>query len=120
MRNLSLKCILSASAASVALTALAMPTASAQDGGVDVIFVTATKREESAQDIGVAISAVTGEDLRENKIVEPRDLFQRFPNVSVASNATAGQLQFSIRGVNFLSFSPISVQPVLVFQDEVV
>ena len=87
---------------------------------VDEIVVSAEKREESVQDVGIAISAVSGEKLREQKIFEPRDLFQRFPNVAVASNGTAGQLQFSIRGINFLSFSPISVQPVLVFQDDVV
>ena len=99
--------------------------AQADDGAenqrtLQTVTVTAQKREESIQNVGIAMSAISGEDLQETKTVEPRDLFSGLPNVSVASNATAGQLQFSIRGVNFLSFSPISVQPVLVFQDEVV
>lgn len=104
--------------------ALNIATAQDQDAAeprtLNTVVVTAEKRAESIQDVGIAISAVSGEELLETKTVEPRDLFSGMPNVSVASNATAGQLQFSIRGVNFLSFSPISVQPVLVFQDEVV
>lgn len=104
--------------------ALNIATAQDQDASeprtLNTVVVTAEKRAESIQDVGIAISAVSGEELLETKTVEPRDLFSGMPNVSVASNATAGQLQFSIRGVNFLSFSPISVQPVLVFQDEVV
>ena len=87
---------------------------------VDEIVITAQKRAQSLQDTALSVSAFSGDYLRENKVYEPRDLFQGIPNVSLATNATAGQLQLSIRGVNFLSFSPISVQPVLIYQDEVV
>ena len=118
--------------ASVSL--FAMPTAvfaQTQSGTADAsleeedvsgseIIVTANKRAQNIQDVPLAITALTGDTLRENNIVEARDLFQRIPNISVASNASAGQLQLSIRGINFLSFSPISVQPVLTFVDDVV
>jgi len=100
-----------------ACAAAAVAPAAAQ---VDVIVVTAEKRSESAQDVGIALTAISGDTLRENGITEPRDLFQRIPNVSVASNSSAGQLQISVRGVNYLTFSPVGVQPVLIFQDEVV
>ena len=43
-----------------------------------------------------------------------------YQNVSLATNATAGQLQLSIRGVNFLSFSPLVFSQFLIYQDEVV
>ena len=87
---------------------------------VEEIVVTAEKRSESSQDVGVALTAFSGDSLRENAITEPRDLFQRIPNVSISSNSTAGQLQISIRGINYLTFSPVGVQPILIFQDEVV
>jgi iron complex outermembrane receptor protein len=90
------------------------------EGTGSEIIVTANKRAQNIQDVPLAITALTGDALRENNIVEARDLFQRIPNISVASNASAGQLQLSIRGINFLSFSPISVQPVLTFVDDVV
>jgi iron complex outermembrane receptor protein len=91
----------------------------AADAGSEII-VTANKRAQNIQDVPLAITALTGDSLRDNNISEARDLFQRIPNISVASNASAGQLQLSIRGINFLSFSPISVQPVLAFVDDVV
>ena len=92
-------------------------TAQAQ---IEEIIVTAQKRAESLQDVAVAVTAFTGEQLRAGNVVEPRDLFQKMPNVSVQTNGSAGQLQLSIRGVSFATFSPIGVQPVMVFQDEVV
>lgn len=86
---------------------------------IEEIVVTATKRAESLQDVGVAVSAFPGDDIRAGNVATPRDLFQRIPNVAVQSNSTAGQLQLSVRGVSFATFSPIGVQPVIVFQDEV-
>ena len=86
---------------------------------IEEVVVTATKRSESMQDVGVAVSALAGEDLRSGHVVTPRDLFQKMPNVAVQSNSTAGQLQLAIRGVSFATFSPIGVQPAIVFQDEV-
>ncbi len=96
----------------------AVPEDAAEAGSE--IIVTANKRAQNIQDVPLAITALTGDTLRDNNISEARDLFQRIPNISVASNASAGQLQLSIRGINFLSFSPISVQPVLAFVDDVV
>jgi iron complex outermembrane recepter protein len=87
---------------------------------IEEIIVTAQKRAESAQDVGIALTAFSGDDLQDNAITQARDMFQRIPNVSIASNSTAGQLQISIRGINYLTFSPVGVQPVLIFQDEVV
>jgi len=104
----------------IALCAFAGAAIAPATAQVDVIVVTAEKRAESAQDVGVALTAISGDQLRENAITEARDLFQRIPNVSIASNSSAGQLQISIRGINYLTFSPVGVQPVLIFQDEVV
>lgn len=103
--------------AMLAATALAVSIpAQAQ---IEEVVVTATKRVESLQDVGVAVSAISGDDIRAGNVVTPRDLFQKMPNVAVQSNSTAGQLQLAIRGISFATFSPIGVQPAIVFQDEV-
>lgn len=86
---------------------------------LEEIVVTAQKREQSIQEVGVAVTALGGEELRAANVVEPRDLFTKMPNVSLQSNSSAGQLQLAIRGVSFATFSPTGVQPVIVFQDEV-
>lgn len=86
---------------------------------IEEVIVTAQKREESLQDVGVAVSAFTGDDLSAANIVEPRDLFNRVPNVQLQTNSANGQMQLSIRGISFPTFSPIGVQPVMMFQDEI-
>jgi len=86
---------------------------------IEEIIVTAERRAEAVQDIGISVTALAGDDIRASHVVTPRDLFQRMPNVSVQSNSTESQLQLAIRGVSFATFSPIGVQPVIVFQDEV-
>ena len=101
------------------IVAVALTQALPVRAQIEEIVVTATKRAESLQDVGVALSAFVGDDIRSGNVVTPRDLFQRIPNVAVQSNSTAGQLQLSVRGISFATFSPIGVQPVIVFQDEV-
>ncbi len=86
---------------------------------IEEITVTATKRAESLEDIGIAVTAFTGDDLRAGNIVAPRDLFNRIPNVQLQTNSANGQMQLSVRGISFPTFSPIGVQPVMMFQDEI-
>ena len=52
---------------------LAWFSASAQ---VDEIVITAQKRAQGLQDAALSVSAFSGDYLRENKVYEPRDLFQ--------------------------------------------
>ena len=86
---------------------------------IEEVIVTAQKREQSLQDVGVAVTAFSGDDLRTGNVVEPRDLFNRVPNVQLQTNSANGQMQLSIRGISFPTFSPIGVQPVMMFQDEI-
>ena len=86
---------------------------------IEEVVVTATKREQSLQDVGVAVTAFSGEELRDRNIVRPQELFNEVPNVSVQTNSVAGQMLVSMRGLSFATFSPIGVQPVIVFQDEI-
>ena len=106
-----------ASTVTLAICAIGIATpASAQ---VEEIVVTAQKREQSLKDVPAAVTAMTGEVIRENNITDPRDLFEGIPNVAVKSTAAAGQVQLSFRGVSYSTFSPVGVQPVMVYQDEV-
>ena len=86
---------------------------------LEEVVVTATKRQESLQDVGLAVSAFSADTIRDEGIVAPRDLFNRVPNVQLQTNSANGQMQLSIRGISFPTFSPIGVQPVVMFQDEI-
>lgn len=80
----------------------------AQDtAGTEEIVVTAQKREESIQDVPIAVSAFTPRALDEQKIEGGFDLLRGVPNVTFSKNNYSGY-NFSIRGVGTKSISATS------------
>ena len=80
------------------------PEASAQEPerrrGIDEITVTARKREESIQDVPVAITAITG-DLQHSAIRDLTDLNGYSPNVQINEDtARSNGASISIRGIS--------------------
>jgi iron complex outermembrane receptor protein len=68
--------------------------------GVDEVIVTARRREESLQDVPIAVSAFSGEQLQEIGAVDITALTQYTPNVTLEiSRATNTTLTAYIRGV---------------------
>ena len=87
----------SATAAVMAGTATAQ-TIPQQQRPRDVITVTATKTEQSAQDIPVAVSALDNQDLAELRIDTFSDYLQQLPGVTAGGNGP-GQRTIYIRGI---------------------
>ncbi|MDP3493588.1 MAG: TonB-dependent receptor [Hyphomonadaceae bacterium] len=67
----------------------------AEDAGRDVVVVTANKREETVQDIAVAVTAVTAETREEIGIATITDLTNLAPGLSY----TAGNERITLRGI---------------------
>lgn len=105
---------------SLAAVALATGTvALAQDERVlDEIVVTAQKREQNIQDVGIAISAFTGQQVDELGLVESTDIALLAPGVSVSASAGDQSRQFSIRGVTQNDFADHTESPNAVYIDE--
>ncbi|TGY88174.1 TonB-dependent receptor [Marinicauda algicola] len=87
----------SATAAAMAGTAAAQ-TIPQQQRPRDVITVTATKTEQSAQDIPVAVSALDNQDLEELRIDTFSDYLVQLPGVTAGGNGP-GQRTIYIRGI---------------------
>ncbi len=84
--------------------ALTIPIgASAQDDGatdkLDQVTVTARKREESLQEVPVAITAFTGEQLKIAGITSTRDLFEATPGLNFDTGFDGNAATPAIRGV---------------------
>lgn len=89
-----------------------------QASSVDDIVVTAQRREERVQDIPLAISAFTGEQLAKAGVVSLETVAPRVPSFYFGSfGATRPQLY--LRGIGTRSFDPGSESSVGVFTDEV-
>ncbi len=56
-------------------------------GGLEEVVVTARRTAENLQDVPVAISAISNEDLRRNQINSPQDLQGRVPSLVVGTNS---------------------------------
>ena len=97
------------------------PRQSADDqeaSSIDDIVVTAQRREERVQDIPLAISAFTGEQLAKAGVVSLETVAPRVPSFYFGSfGATRPQLY--LRGIGTRSFDPGSESSVGVFTDEV-
>lgn len=98
----------------IAATLLA-PSAWAQsspndDGGLEEIIVTAQRREQSLQDVPMAISAVTGDTLREAGTIGIDGLANLVPSLATVSNNQPLAQSYRIRGLgtdpNIPTFEP--------------
>jgi iron complex outermembrane recepter protein len=99
----------------------ALPSARAQESiGLEEITVTAQRREQSLQDVGVSVSALGAEQLRERGITGSLDIGKFAPGVVFAATSSAGAFSsLSVRGVSQSDFSPIQESPNASYMDDV-
>jgi iron complex outermembrane receptor protein len=83
------------------------------------IVVTATRRAEALSDIPIAVSAVTGETLRNSGAFDIRQLNQLAPSLLVSSTGTEANGSARIRGVGTVGDNPGLESSVAVFIDGV-
>jgi iron complex outermembrane receptor protein len=75
------------------------PSANPPNSGLQEIVVTAQKREQSLQDVPIAVTAVTAADIQANRISTVNDLSAIAPGVTVRPSAGGIQTPFfTIRG----------------------
>ncbi len=80
--------------------ALAGPIfAQEQSGGLEEVIVVAQKREQNLQDVPVAVTAFTGDNLTENQVTDVYDLQTLAPGLIVGQSQNATTSSFAIRGV---------------------
>ncbi len=88
----------------------------------DEILVTASRREEKAMDVPVAITALGGEKLAvaNSSGLDIRFLSARTPSLLVESSFGRTFPRFYIRGLGNTDFDPNVAQPVAIYYDDVV
>jgi len=88
----------SAVSLAVALTLLASNAVAQEGEGLEEIVVTATKREQTLQDVPVAVTVTPVETLERAQIRNISDLQSVVPSLRVSTNQTSIQTTFLIRG----------------------
>jgi len=86
---------------------------------LEEIVVTAQKREQSQQDVGLTITAFDEQSVVERWLDEPYQLASTVPNLQAFDNAV-GQTHFRIRGLGLNEFQVSFDSPVAINVDEVI
>ncbi len=106
------------------VTAIASGQAWAQQaesgGGLEEIVVTAQKREQSLQDVPIAVTAITQDTIQANRIVSVNDLSSIAPGVTVKPSPGGSSVPvFTIRGQSSFGVVPGSDKQVSIYIDGV-
>ena len=94
--------------------------AAAQEAGLEEVVVTAQRREQNLQDVGVSVAAVSGDDARELGVTDSRDIARIAPGVIFDSTAGGAiNANLTIRGVSQSDFSANQESPNSIYIDDV-
>jgi len=85
---------------------------------LEEVIVTAQKREQSLQDVPIAITAFIGAQMSALGITKSVDIAAFSPGVHISGNLAGQNTQFSIRGVTQNDFNDIIEAPNAVYLDE--
>lgn len=85
---------------------------------LEEIIVTAQKREQALQDVGISITAFSGDRLREMGFFRTEDLSQQTPGMMISEFAGVPSVAvFSIRGVSQNDFADHHEGPIAIYTD---
>ena len=84
---------------------------------MEEVVVTATKRQESLQDIPLSVSALSGDMIADLQLSDMAEITQQIPNLQL--NSWSPQMTiFNIRGVSQNNFVDNLEAPIAVYQDD--
>jgi iron complex outermembrane receptor protein len=91
----------------------------AASGSLEEIVVTAQKREQNSQDIGISLSAISGADLSSLGAVTATDITKSMPAVVLTQPNGPSSFSLAIRGVTQNDFADHQESPAAIYVDDV-
>ncbi|MDE2352577.1 MAG: TonB-dependent receptor [Alphaproteobacteria bacterium] len=89
-----------------AATVVAQAQATSTSGqGLEEVVVTAQKRRQNANDVGITLNVFTGKELADKGVATPEDMALYTPGLTVNATAATGVPNYTIRGVGFQDYS---------------
>jgi outer membrane receptor protein involved in Fe transport len=120
-----IRCLLAGAAVSAIALAAASSAAAAAAGAdssatsVQEVVVTAERRQESAKDVAISMSVISGKGLDEEHVTKINDLQNASPSLEIQPAFGGGAPQFRIRGVGFQDYGSNNAPTVGVYINEV-
>ena len=85
--------------------------------GIEEIVVTALRREQNLQDVGVSVTALGSEALTDLNITTATDITRAVPSLKMNAYSSS-QVVFNVRGVSQNDYGDQQEPPVAVYQDD--
>lgn len=86
---------------------------------IEEVVVTAQKREQSVQDVPIAVSSLSSEEIKDLGFESASDIQFQTPGLVVSYSSTSAIPNFSLRGVGLNDFTAIQSSPVAIHVDNV-
>ena len=102
-----------------AAAAIAMAVQLEANAMLEEVVVTATKRQQTLQEIPIAVSVVTAESIEQSQVLDIKDLQTLVPSLRVTQLQGSAQTNFIIRGFGNGANNPGIEPSVGVFVDGV-
>ena len=87
--------------------------------GIDEVIVTAQKREQKMQDVGIAVTAVTGDQIKALGYSNAQEVTAMAPGVSLVQPNGEANYSVAIRGVANSDFTTNVESPVAIYVDDI-
>jgi len=89
-------------------------------GGLEEILVTAQRREQNLQEVGISVTAFGADQVRNMGFTNTTDVAQMTPNLNfTVPQGEGSQINFFLRGVGLNDFADAQENPVAVYVDDV-
>lgn len=102
----------------VMISTLSLLSSGLQASVLEEVVVTAQKREQQLQDVGVSVSAFTGDQMKALGVTNTVEITQQVPGLQV-NTWSPTITTFNLRGVSQNNFTDNLEAPVAVYSDEV-
>lgn len=121
LRTTTISVLAYAASFATATTALAQsaPTTGAEVTSLGELVVTAQRREQKLQDVGISVTAFSGEQLAALGVKSSQDLIQITPGLRNPSSGSGFTASFSLRGLSQSDFGASQEAPVALYIDDV-
>ncbi|MGH8223920.1 MAG: TonB-dependent receptor [Woeseiaceae bacterium] len=93
------------------------PASARATTSIEEVIVTAQRREQNVQDVGIAVTPLGGETLQNLNISTATDIVRAVPGLKMNAYSSA-QVVFNIRGVSQNDYGDQQEPPVAVYQDD--
>ncbi len=87
--------------------------------GVEEVTVTAQRRSQKSQSVGIALTPVSGQTLSERGVTTINGLENIVPSLEAENQFGSGQVSFTIRGIGFRDYATNNTSTVGLYVDDV-